>query len=91
MFTIPEKRLLDSPYFIIVQTNDNYYEIQSVCTGHYWIIRKNSSGSLHLITLYHRNSLKHKYYHKQGLCISVNAAIQMIQHHDSYVLSSNLN
>lgn len=39
MFTSNELFLLASSYFKLVRKTDDFYEIQSRCTGHCWIIQ----------------------------------------------------
>ena len=45
MFTAKERSLLTSPYFRLIRQTDDFYEIQSRCTKHCWIIQKHGHAS----------------------------------------------
>lgn len=44
MFSRKEQQLFAAPYFRLIRRTDNFYEIQSKNTGHFWIIQKNRAG-----------------------------------------------
>lgn len=85
-FTLPEKRLIDKNYFIIIRTDITFYEIKSRNTGHCWIIKKIVSNTSKPIQVYHKHSNNTLYYHKHKLTTSVKNAISTIVNHDIFVL-----
>lgn len=90
MFTIPEKRILSSPYFSILRETDRFIEVESKNTKHRWTIMKVpvDDGRLPII-LYHDHNTRTSHYHKHAVARSVKHAVTMIQGHDAYVLSGS--
>lgn len=86
MFTLKEKKLLREPYFTLIRETDNFIEVISENTKHCWIVFKNTN-SKHPITLYHKHSEKHEYYHRHYDTYTVALAVVSIKSHDKYVLS----
>lgn len=87
MFTKKDHRLLSSPYFRLIRQTDAFYEIQSLNTGHCWIIRKHHSSGNSPVIIYHKHTLKTPYYHKHGQSYTVQSAVQQIKSHDAYQLN----
>lgn len=87
MFTQKEHLLLTSPYFKLIRQTDDFYEIQSRCTGHCWIIQKPSSYDQHPIRIYHKHTKGTPFYHRHGHSYSVRSAIRQIRNHDAYQLN----
>lgn len=86
IFTIPEKRLLSDSYFLLIYSDDTYYEIMSKKTSHLWIIKKGINSNK-LINIYHKHSANIPYYHKQKSVNTVKMAIEAIKSHDDYVIN----
>lgn len=86
MFTQPEIRLLKNTCLKIIRQSDDFIELQSMQTGHCWIIKKIQSRRK--IVLHHKHSLDAKYYHKQSEFITVKQAIDEIKDHDIYILNN---
>jgi len=89
MFTPKEHILLTSSYFKLIRKTDDFYEIQSKCTKHCWIIQKPYSFHRHPVRIYHKHNKKIPYYHKHGYSYTIHSAIRQIKDHDAYVLQSN--
>jgi hypothetical protein len=90
MFTAKELYQVNTNYFNILKTYDDFIEIQSINTKHYWIIKKQITYTRTPLVLYHKHSLLTPYYHKQSRANSINHAIQQIKSHDKYVLKNVL-
>lgn len=86
MFTANEHDLLAAPYFRVIRTAHDYYEIQSRCTGHCWIIQKPYYTQRHPVRIYHKHGRKTPYYHRHGQANAIHSAIRQIKNHDAYVL-----
>ncbi len=79
--------LITVNYFNIIKDVDEFLEIQSINTGHYWIIKKLPYFSFKLhIQVYHKHSLKNPYYHKHSQHFNIEQAIHQIKEHDKYIL-----
>nr|DAV53464.1 MAG TPA: hypothetical protein [Caudoviricetes sp.] len=87
MFISNEHSLLASSYFKLVRKTDDFYEIQSRCTGHCWIIQKPYSYTKYPVRIYHKHSKGIPYYHSHGHAFSVRSAIRQIQNHDQFQLN----
>lgn len=87
MFTPKERALLSNPYFKLIRQADDFYEIQSRCTGHCWIIQKPYSYDRHPIRIYHKHAKGTPYYHRHGHAYTVRSAIRQITRHDAYQLN----
>lgn len=87
MFTSKEHALLTSPYFKFIRQTDDFYEIQSRCTRHCWIIQKPYTYDQHPIRIYHKHTKGTPYYHRHGNAHSVCSAIRQIKNHDIYQLN----
>lgn len=84
MFTQKELSLLTSPYFKTIRKTEDFYEIQSQCTGHCWIIQKPYVYKKHPIRIYHKHTKGTPYYHRHGQSYTVQSAICQIKSHDAY-------
>jgi hypothetical protein len=90
MFTQPEKRLINLSYFSLIRSNDNFIEVRSKNTGHYWIIKKSIYQFKYPISLYHKHRTNDVYYHLHKRFFSVKASLDEIYEHDDYVLGHRL-
>lgn len=86
MFTRKEERMLHDTYFFIVRETEQFVEVRSENTGHYWSVFKNSLEASNRVTLYHKHKAKDKYYHRHRECRTVQEAVEQIKSHDRYVL-----
>lgn len=86
MFTQKDIRLLEQPYFQVLRTTNDFYELLSKNTKHCWIISKSVLSDKRPVQLYHKHTLKTTYYHKHAHTCNVEHAIQLIKGHDDYVL-----
>ena len=86
MFTIPEKKLIDKKYFEIIRETDDFIELKSKNTHHCWIIQKHQFDDKRKIYLYHKHSMKNRYYHHHYKTFTVRQAVEDIKGHDEYVL-----
>ena len=87
MFSGKERRLLSAPYFRLIRRTDNFYEIQSKNTGHFWIIQKNRASRRYPVTIYHKHTRYTPYYHRHGQSYTVLSALQQIESHDIYQMN----
>ena len=89
MFSDKEKAIMNITYFNRVHEGNAIYELQSICTGHFWAIipvELNRKGIYYM--------LLHKYreqdcYHLQTNCNSVLDAVLEIISHDDYKMKRN--
>ena len=79
LFTKKEERMMHDPYFEVIRETDNFVEVQSVCTGHYWNVFKNTFEAGNKITLYHKHNRKDKWYHEHRSCRTVSDAVDQIR------------
>lgn len=86
MFTRREVNMLHDPYFRVIREEEQFIEIQSVCTGHCWNVFKHQLERNFKVTLYHKHKRADDYYHEHRKCHSVLKAIEEIKSHDEYVL-----
>ena len=91
MFTKKEKRMLGGGYFTIIREEENFIEVMSNCTKHYWVILKKISVVTRPIVLYHKHTGDTKYYHKQWESWTVGSLVNCIKAHDDYVLEEEKN
>lgn len=87
-FTGKEIVKMYDQYFYQHAWESTYFELESRCTHHMWLIVKESSelqDSKPNIRLYHKYNRRLPY-HLQCGCYSVESAIKKIKSHDSYVL-----
>ena len=77
MFTPKEHSLLTAPYFKLIRQTDDFYEIQSRCTGHCWIIQKPYVFEQYPVRIYHRH----------GHARNISSAVRQIKNHDAYQLN----
>ena len=61
MFTARERTLLTSPYFRLIRQTDDFFEIQSRCTKHCWIVQK-LSYDRYPVRIYHKHTKGTAYY-----------------------------
>ena len=87
MFSRKEQRLLSAPYFRLIRQTDNFYEIQSKNTGHFWIIQKNRISQRYPVAVYHKHTQNTPYYHRHGQSYTVSSALQQIESHDIYQMN----
>lgn len=87
MFSGKERRLLSAPYFRLIRQIDNFYEIQSRNTGHFWIIQKNRASQRYPVTIYHKHTQDTPYYHRHGQSYTVSSALKQIESHDIYQIN----
>lgn len=86
MFTQSEKRLLGDRYFTIIREEENFIEVRSENTEHYWVIFKKTYDRDKPVVLYHKHTANDKWYHKHWKGYSVRSAVAGIKSHDKYVL-----
>ncbi len=86
-FTEKEQSLLASAYFKSIRQTDDFYEIQSRCTGHCWVIQKPCVFDRYPIRIYHKHTKGTPYYHRHGQAYTVRSAIRQIKGHDAYQLN----
>ena len=86
MFTAKERALLTSPYFRLVRKTDDFYEIQSRCTKHCWVVQK-LSHDRYPVLIYHKHTRETAYYHKHGHADTVSSAVRQIKSHDVWQLN----
>ena len=89
MITNYELKHIDLSYFNICRIiqEEDFIEIQSVCTKDYWIIKKSKSFKTKFpIILYHKHNGQ-KYYHRHWQCYKVSQCIQSIKKHDYFYLN----
>ena len=87
MFSRKEHRLLSAPYFRLIRRTDNFYEIQSKNTGHFWIIQKNRISQRYPVTVYHKHTQNTPDYHRHGQSYTVSSALQQIESHYIYQMN----
>lgn len=81
MFENGELRYIDLSYFNIIKImqEEDFIEIQSICTKDYWIIKKNKFFEERFpIILYHKHNGQ-KYYHRHWQCYKVRQCIDSIK------------
>ena len=86
MFTRREVNMLHDPYFRVIREEEQFIEIQSICTGHCWNVFKHQLERDFKVTLYHKHKRTDEYYHEHRKCHNVLKAIEEIKSHDEYVL-----
>jgi hypothetical protein len=86
MFTAKERALLTSPYFRFIRQTDDFFEIQSRCTKHCWIVQK-LSYDRYPIRIYHKHTKGTAYYHRHGHAATVSSAVRQIKSHDTWQLN----
>ena len=89
MFKNEELKYIDLNYFHIIKImqDEDFIEIQSICTKDYWIIKKNKFFEEKFpIILYHKHP-RQKYYHRHWQCYKVRQCIDSIKSHDYYALN----
>ena len=86
MFSRREINMLHDPYFRIIREEEQFVEIQSINTGHYWNVYKHELERKYKVTLYHKHKATDEYYHEHRKCGNVQKAIEEIKSHDEYVL-----
>ncbi len=84
VFTVNELIKFFDPYFRRYAWERNYLEIQSLNTGHFWMLIKNPAADIPY-TILHKHRRKHAY-HKQCSSKSIDTAIRKIKRHDEYYL-----
>ena len=85
VFTVDELKLFFDPYFRRYAWEQDYLEIQSLNTGHFWLLIKDPTAEIPY-TLLHKHRRKHAY-HKQGRrSKSIESAIRKIKRHDKYFM-----
>ena len=87
MFTQKEHSLLTAPYFKLIRQTDDFYEIQSRCTGHCWIIQKPYVFERYPVRIYRKHTKGTPYYHRHGHANNIGSAIRQIKSHDAYQLN----
>ncbi len=75
-----------SPYFRLIRQADDFYEIQSRCTKHCWIVQK-LSYDRYPVRIYHKHTKGTPYYHRHGHAYTVSSAIRQIKSHDVWQLN----
>lgn len=86
MFTAKERTLLTSPYFRLIRQTDDFFEIQSRCTKHCWIVQK-LSYDRYPVRIYHKHTKGTAYYHRHGHAGTVSSAVRQIKSHDVWQLN----
>lgn len=87
MFSQKELSLLTDSYFRLIRQSDDFYEIQSRCTRHCWIIQKPYSYGHYPVRIYHKHTKGTPYYHEHGYAYTLCSAIRQIKSHDKYQLN----
>ena len=86
MFTAKERAFLTSTYFRLIRQTDDFFEIQSRCTKHCWIVQK-LSYDRYPVRIYHKHTKGTAYYHKHGHANTVSSAVRQIKSHDVWQLN----
>lgn len=90
MFTQKEMDSIDLEYFRIIQLGGYAVTIKSKNTSHCWHIVSQSYNTYSSCQIYHTHQ-EHTPYHLHGKAGSLQAAIQVIQNHDTYLLHKTKN
>lgn len=89
MFRKPEERQFEG-YFLTIRHTEDFYELQSKNTGHYWVVKKcHNPVDGKSVVLFHRHNTPTNRYHKHHYHGSVKNAVMEIKSHDRYVLDHN--
>ena len=88
VFTVDELKLFFDPYFRRYAWERDYLEIQSLNTGHFWLLIKDPAAEIP-VKLLHKYSKNQPYHHQCGAA-SIYSAIRKIKKHDDYVLKKTL-
>ncbi len=83
MYTKTDLELITNPYFKLLSYHPTYCELQSVCTGHYWLIQKEAN---HYV-LFHKHHASDPY-HRQlsaGCPPTIKDLLLDIADHDLFV------
>jgi len=86
MFSSSDESLLSHSYFNIILISDLVYEVQSICTGHYWRIISYNNTCIIL----HKHKQKDEY-HFQKQKNNLFDTILLIATHDQYQLNGRSN
>lgn len=81
-----ERTLLTSPYFRLIRQTDDFFEVQSRCTKHCWIVQK-LSYDRYPVRIYHKHTKGTAYYHRHGHANTVSSAVRQIKSHDVWQLN----
>lgn len=84
MFTAKERTLLTSPYFRLIRQTDDFFEIQSRCTKHCWVVQK-LSYDRYPVRIYHKHTKGTAYYHKHGHATAYGNSKRKYCSHECYV------
>lgn len=90
MFTQKELDSIDLEYFRIIQLGGYAVTIKSKNTRHCWHIVSQSYKNYSSCQIYHTHQ-EHTPYHLHGKAGSLQAAIQVVQNHDTYLLHKTKN
>ncbi len=84
VFTADELKSFFDPYFRRYAWEQDYLEIQSLNTGHFWLLIKDPAAETP-VKLLHKYRKNQSYHHQCGAA-SICSAIKKIKKHDEYVL-----
>jgi hypothetical protein len=84
VFTVDELIIFFDPYFRRYAWEQNYLEIQSLNSGHFWLLIKDPTAEIPY-TVLHKHRRNHSY-HRQCGAKSIHSAVRRIKKHDLYVL-----
>jgi hypothetical protein len=86
-FIKKEREQLKDSYFKKIHIEETYYELESECTKHRWIIKKIYGERRVEINIYHKHTADTPYYHFHDFATNVSLAIKKIKEHDNYVMN----
>ena len=87
-FSKEEIKELENSYFKVKSKDVAAYEIESINTGHSWVIHKCLwEYDNKPVEIYHKHK-KSKKYHRHWKCKTVHQAIRSIKSHDRYYLEN---
>lgn len=84
MITKSDFSLFETGYFVPLRFCDSYIELQSINTGHCWIVQKlrNRKG----VMLHTKDDLYSTVYREHRYCCSIQDALDEIKRQDEYIL-----
>ncbi len=86
MFTRNEIQQFKSGYFRIIRIEPKFIEVESVYTGHHWMVFKKELEQDRPYVLYHKHRAADPWYHEHKRSWTVAALVGEIKRHDDYVV-----
>ncbi|SFH76347.1 hypothetical protein SAMN04487830_107114 [Pseudobutyrivibrio sp. OR37] len=74
---------INKSYFKLIRSNNNYVELQSNNTKHYWIINAYSNR----VEILHRHSERYEYHKERWRPTSIDNAVKLIISHDIFQMN----